>query len=266
MMKRQLLALGLSLSLLTGAAGAVQTPKLRIDRQEVAAVAYAEEGTTYVSLRLMSQALAPRARISWESGTAAVRCEGLELEAVPGQKWIVANGRYLYVPGGVRIQGGRVLVPVRVLADAFGADVAWDGESGLISVCSGNGAQTADYPADDLYWLSRIISAESRGESLEGQIAVGNVVLNRVKSGEFPNTVYGVIFDSRWGGQFEPVRNGTVYQTPAPLSVIAAKLCLEGANVAGKSLYFLDPAKAGNLWTTQNRPYVVTIGVHDFYA
>ena len=265
-MKKQLLALGLSLSLLTGAAGAAQTPKLKIDHQEVAAVAYAENGTTYVSLRLVSQALAPQARISWENGTAAVRCEGLELEAVPGQKWIVANGRYLYVPGSVRTRDGRVLAPVRVLADAFGADVKWDGKSGLISLSSGSGARTADYSPDELYWLSRIISAESRGESLEGQIAVGNVVLNRVKSREFPNTVYGVIFDSRWGGQFEPVRNGTVYQTPTQLSVIAAKLCLEGANVAGESLYFLDPVKAGNLWTAQNRPYVMTIGVHDFYA
>ena len=185
---------------------------------------------------------------------------------MPGQKWIVANGRYLYVPGSVRTRDGRVLAPVRVLADAFGADVKWDGKSGLISLSSGSGARTADYSPDELYWLSRIISAESRGESLEGQIAVGNVVLNRVKSREFPNTVYGVIFDSRWGGQFEPVRNGTVYQTPTQLSVIAAKLCLEGANVAGESLYFLDPVKAGNLWTAQNRPYVMTIGVHDFYA
>ena len=111
-----------------------------------------------------------------------------------------------------------------------------------------------------------LVCLSGRGESLEGQIAVGNVVLNRVKSREFPDTVYGVIFDGRWGGQFEPVRNGTIYQTPTQLSVIAAKLCLEGADVARESLYFLDPVKAGNLWTTQNRPYVMTIGVHDFYA
>lgn len=265
-LKKQLIALGLGLSLLTGAAGAAQTPELRIDRQEVAAVAYVESGTTYVSLRMVSQVLAPRAQITWENGTAAVRCEGLSLEAVPGQKWIVANGRYLYVPGGVRIREGRVLVPVRVLAEAFGAQVEWSGETGLISVCSGSGAKTAAYDSEELYWLSRIISAESRGESLEGQIAVGNVVLNRVRSREFPDTIYGVIFDGRWGGQFEPVRNGTIYQTPTPLSIIAAKLCLEGADVAGESLYFLDPVKAGNLWTTQNRPYVMTIGVHDFYA
>lgn len=263
---RELVALGLGLSLLTGASRAVETPRLRVNHQEVAAVSYVEEGTSYVSLRLVSQALAPQAKVSWTGGIASVRCEGLSLEAVPGQKWIVANGRYLYVPGGVRIQDGRVLVPVRVLAEAFGARVEWNGETGLISVFSGDRVPMAAYSEDELYWLSRIISAESRGESLEGQIAVGNVVLNRVRSREFPNTIYGVIFDSRWGGQFEPVRNGTIYQTPTALSVIAAKLCLEGADVVGESLYFLDPTKASNFWTTQNRPYVTTIGVHDFYA
>lgn len=49
----------------------------------------------------------------------------------------------------------------------------------------------------DLYWLSRIISAESRGESLKGQIAVGNVVLNRVEEDDFPDTIPAVIFDRK---------------------------------------------------------------------
>ena len=106
-----------------------------------------------------------------------------------------------------------------------------------------------DYNREDkLYWLSRIISAESRGEPLEGQIAVGNVVLNRVDSPDFPDTIYGVIFDDRWGGQFTPVRNGTIYQEPTEQSIQAAKLCLEGVNVAKDSLYFLAPALTNNHW------------------
>lgn len=265
-LKKQLIALGLGLTLLTGMAGAKELPGLTVDNTAVSAVAYVENGTTYVSLRLVGEVLDPEAYIAWENGRAVVRAEGLTLTAVPGQQWVEANGRYLYVPGGVRLQGGRVLLPVRVLADAFGARVEWNGSGGQISVRSGQGATWAGYDADALYWLSRIISAESKGESLAGQIAVGNVVLNRVRKSEFPNTIYGVIFDDRWGGQFEPVRNGTIYQTPTEQSVIAAKLCLEGADVAGESLYFLDPIKAGNLWTTQNRPYIMTIGVHDFYG
>ena len=123
-----------------------------------------------------------------------------------------------------------------------------------------------DYTSDELYWLSRIISAESRGEPLEGKIAVGNVVLNRVKSSEFPDTIKEVIFDDRWGGQFEPVRNGTIYQTPTDESILAAKLCLNGANVIGDSLYFLAPALAQNFWIVENREYIATIGCHDFYC
>ena len=74
-----------------------------------------------------------------------------------------------------------------------------------------------------------------------------------------------MIFDDRWGGQFEPVRNGTVYQTPTSESVIAAKLVLEGADVAQDSLYFLAPTLTDNHWIMENRDYVMTIGVHHFY-
>lgn len=59
----------------------------------------------------------------------------------------------------------------------------------------------APYNAVDYYWLSRIISAESQGEPLEGQIAVGNVVLNRVESDQFPDTIAGVVFDQKYAVQ-----------------------------------------------------------------
>ncbi len=127
------------------------------------------------------------------------------------------------------------------------------------------GPSQQGYSDEDLYWLSRIISAESRGEPLKGKLAVGTVVLNRVASSQFPNTIYDVIFDKRWGGQFEPVRNGTVYQDPTPESVQAAKLCLQGAREAGDSLYFLAPALTNNHWIMENRSYVTTIGCHWFY-
>ena len=78
------------------------------------------------------------------------------------------------------------------------------------------------YRPDEVLWLSRIIIAESRGESLLGQIAVGNVVLNRVKSRDFPNTIYGVIFDRKYGVQFTPVANGTIYNTPGYTETLAA--------------------------------------------
>ena len=86
------------------------------------------------------------------------------------------------------------------------------------------------YNSESLYWLSRIIYAESGNQPLEGKIAVGNVVLNRVAHPQFPNTVKGVIFQAN---QFTPVQNGSINRTPSSESVIAAKLCLDGANTAG---------------------------------
>lgn len=241
-------SLVLCLSLTVG--GAAAAGPVVVNGASVDAGARIYNNTTYVSLR------------------AVVRVNDLVLTAVPGSRYIEADGRTLYAAGGVRLESGRTLVPVRVLADGLGANVHWDAKTGTVSVWLEADADTGGdvgYDADSVYWLSRIISAESRGEPLDGKIAVGNVVLNRVADGGFPNTIYGVIFDDRWGGQFEPVRNGTIYDEPTEESVLAAKLCLEGANTAGDSLYFLAPALTTNHWIMQNRTYRTTIGSHWFY-
>ena len=222
-------------------------------------------GTTYVSLRAVAGLLAPEAAVSWENGTAWVRGDGLALSARPGDVWLTVNDRALYIPGGVLLENGRTLVPIRVLAEALGGWVDWSREKGVtLTVGSGRAAAPA-YTADELYWMSRIISAESRGEPLLGKLAVGTVVLNRVASGEFPDSVRDVIFDSKWGTQFQPVANGTVYDEPTAESVLAAKLVLDGARAAGDSLYFLAPDLTDNHWTMENREFVVTIGCHWFY-
>ena len=226
------------------------------------------DGATYVPLRAAAEALREDAVVTWE-GRAVVRAgDDLELTASPGALYLEANGRALYIAGGVQAVRGRVLVPVRVLARAMGARVDWSGADATVSLTPGGGAiqdGALYYKEEELYWLSRIISAESRGEPLLGKIGVGNVVLNRAAHRDFPDTVYGVIFDGRWGGQFEPVRNGTIYQTPTEESVLAARLVLDGADAAGDSLYFLAPALAGSTWIAENRTFVLRIGAHWFY-
>ena len=142
-----------------------------------------------------------------------------------------------------------------------GRRVAWDPQLGGAAVTSPG----ADHNAMDLYWLSRIISAESRGENMTGQIAVGNVVLNRVAAKEFPNTIPAVIFDRKHDVQFTPVSNGTVYLPPTAKSVEAAKQVLNGENTAGKALYFYAPALSQGTWINANRAYLKTIGRHRFY-
>ena len=223
------------------------------------------EDTTYVSLRAVSQVLAPGAQVDWEDGTAQVRAGGVSLTARPGDQWLKVNGRALYIPAGVRLEGGTTLVPVRVLAAALGGRVDWDRERG-VTLTAGDGTPgPAPYSEEDLYWMSRIISAESRGEPMLGKLAVGTVVLNRVRSDEFPDTIHEVVFDREWGVQFTPVANGTVYDEPTQESVLAAKLVLDGARAAGDSLYFIAPELTDNHWTMENRTYVTTIGCHWFY-
>lgn len=222
--------------------------------------------TTYVSVRTVAGVLAPDAEVSWQNGAAWVKGNGLTLCARPGAVYLTVNDRALYVPSSIRNVDGTVLVPIRVLAEAMGAAVDWSPSAGITLTPGSGRPGPAPYSADDLYWLSRIIHAESRGEPFQGKLAVGTVVLNRVADSQFPNSIYGVIFDRKWGVQFTPVANGTIYNTPGADSVLAAKLVLEGARAAGGSLYFLAPSISTSNWIQSNRPYVTTIGNHWFYA
>lgn len=270
-LKRFLAATGaaLLLAVTPPAAAAFPSPLLSINGVFLGGEAMATlwSDTTYVSLRTVSKALDSAAVVTWSDGVARVETESTVLTARPGDTFVTINDVVVFVPQGVKLVQGRTLIPVRTLAQAFDASVYWNSLTGEVSLTdnASEQEQAPSYNADDLYWLSRIISAESQGEPLEGKIAVGNVVLNRVASPDFPNTIYGVIFDGRWGGQFEPVRNGTIYHSPTEESIEAAKLCLEGANVVGESLYFFAPALAQNFWVAENREYVTTIGCHNFY-
>jgi len=120
--------------------------------------------------------------------------------------------------------------------------------------------------AADLYWLSRIIHAEAEAEPYLGKVAVGNVVLNRVKSSAFPNTIKGVIFEYYQGiPQFSPVADGTIYNTPSATSIQAAKDALAGQRPVGAATYFFNPDKSAGTWIVRNKTFVKTIGDHDFY-
>lgn len=222
--------------------------------------------TTYVSYWPIVEALYPDAVAYWEGNHAVVQASGLTMNICPTSTYLEVNGRYLWVPDGFRMSGQVILVPVRVLGQALGATVTWDGAANTVRIQSGSGPIASGsqvYQSDVVYWLSRIINAESGNQPLEGKIAVGNVVLNRVASSIFPDTVYEVIFQRN---QFTPVSNGSIYKTPNAESVIAAKLCLEGVNTAGNSLYFVNPRVSPNSWASRNRPYVATIGAHAFFA
>lgn len=225
--------------------------------------------TTYLPLRAVCEGAGYK--VGWQnaSGTATVRGHDLDMSVARGSSYLVANGRYIYLGGGsARVIAGSMYVPARPLAKALGWQVEWLHPQRTARLTSGSGAIASGesfYKSDDVLWLARIISAESRGEPLVGQIAVGAVILNRVKSAEFPNSIYGVIFDNNWGVQFEPTTNGEIWKEPTPESFIAAKLALDGANPVGECLYFLNPAIATSGWIVENRQFHSAIGGHSFY-
>ena len=224
--------------------------------------------TVYVPFRAAAGAISGSS-YSYNSSTrtATMRAPGLEIVAGDGCYVTYANGRTLFntVPN-VIMSDGRMYIPAKVLARALGMSVSSSASQVSISG-SYDPILSADrfYRSDELLWLGRIIHAESRGESLLGQIAVGNVVLNRVRSAYYPNTIYGVIFDRKYGVQFSPILDGSIYNTPSFSASLAAKICLEGYDVSDGSFFFLQPRLATSSWIPRTREYAFTIGNHDFY-
>lgn len=225
------------------------------------------EGNTFVPLRAFCEAMGCQVVWSPTGKTTVTLGEELKMEVQTGSDLVSANDRFFYMPAPAQMVNGSLMVPIRGLAKVFTLDVAWDGPTHTVTLLGGQVlACAADfYNEDDLLWLSRIIHAESRGEPLEGKIAVGNVVINRTKSGSFPDTIYDVIFDKKNGTQFTPTKSGTVYNTPTEECVLAAKLCLEGHTAVDDALYFLS-TKSAKGWIAKNRTLVAKIGNHNFFA
>ena len=241
-------------------AHAVRSVPVQVDGGLLRNGSYVEQGVTYVPLRYLLDAMGGWT-VSWDSREQeAVAVSGsLRLAADPKENTITI-GTQTYT-GQVTVESGRTYVPLRLVTEALGGSAEWDPYLGGAAVTSAG----AEHSASDFYWLSRIINAESGGECLEGQIAVGNVVLNRVASREFPDTIPGVIFDRVDGVQFEPVSNGTVYNAPTAQAMEAARRVLAGENVIGAAMYFYAPALSQGVWINANRPYYKTIGCHRFY-
>lgn len=112
----------------------------------------------------------------------------------------------------------------------------------------------------DIDLLARLISAEARGEPYTGQVAVGAVVLNRIKHPSFPNSLSGVVYQS---GAFSCLYDGQFYEPVASSAYSAARDALNGWDPSGGAIYYFNPATATNAWIW-SRPHIVTIGKHRF--
>jgi N-acetylmuramoyl-L-alanine amidase len=113
---------------------------------------------------------------------------------------------------------------------------------------------------DDIYWLSRAVYGEARGESYEGQVAVAAVILNRLEDSKFPNTIKGVIFEPL---AFTAVADGQIYYTPSVTAIKAARDAINGWDPSAGALYYWNPVKATSKWIW-SRPIIKQIGNHVF--
>lgn len=241
------------------------------------------DGTTYVTVSSFIAMVEPQAAVEEADGvvtasSARVR-RVLDAEGNPANvvqesfsmtvsahvPYIVVNGRYLYAKDSIITVNGHVAAPIRKLAMMFNLDVDYDGAAHAVLLTHVQGRSIyirpgdSYYDADALFWMSRIIHAESGDQTLEGKIAVGNVVMNRVRSPEFPNTLYDVLNQQN---QFVPT--GVISQmSPNSESVVAAKLVMEGAVVMPTALFF--NMKGLPSYAASYRPYITTIGDHDFF-
>ncbi len=135
-------------------------------------------------------------------------------------------------------------------------------ETGELDGATSNalGVYVSGQVSNDLYLLAKCIYAEARGEVYEGMVAVGAVILNRVESADFPNTIYGVIYQP-WA--FTAVHDGQINLEPNSESFQAAQDALNGWDPSYGSLYYYNPAVATSSWIF-DRQTVVVIGSHVF--
>ena len=230
---------------------------------------YLIEEKTMISLAEFCQNADPKSTVkALSDGTVSIQTRGISVSARDGGYYVEANGRCFYTDVACRYINGTLYVPIRAAARAYDAGVIWnDALRSVEIVDSGKVCASADeiYWDGAVLWLSRIIYAESRGEPLLGKIAVGNVVMIRVDSKLFPNTIYGVIFDKKYGVQFTPVASGAIYNNANAECIRAAKMVLEGTTVNDGVLYFMNPRIATSSWISKNRTFAFSIGNHWFY-
>lgn len=125
---------------------------------------------------------------------------------------------------------------------------------------SASSSTNSGYASSDVYLLAKLVYGEARGEPYTGQVAVAAVVLNRVKSNKFPNTIAGVIYQS---GAFTAVSDGQINLEPNSTAYSAARDAMNGWDPTSGCLYYYNPATATSKWIW-SRQVRLSIGRHNF--
>lgn len=172
--------------------------------------------------------------------------------------------RWGYYSGSVDgIYGSQTVSAVKKFQKKNGLTV--DGIAGTqtlkaMGITSSSSSSSSSNNSSNVNLLARVVYGEARGEPYTGQVAVAAVVLNRVKSSKFPNTISGVVYQS---GAFDAVSDGQINMTPDATAKKAAQDALNGWDPSYGAIYYFNPSTATNKWIW-SRPMTVTIGKHRF--
>ncbi|MBQ7794114.1 MAG: cell wall hydrolase [Clostridia bacterium] len=220
---------------------------------------FIENGSTYLSVHSIGDMLGAES-VSWNADdrSVTVLADGAELKLIIGSDTAYIDGEAILTTTPAIIRNDRSYLPVRFVSETLGAGVAWDDSTKTVYITFAN-----DTNDETLLWLARIVHIESGNEGYEGKLAVANVILNRVKSPKFPDTVYDVIFQPN---QFPPAASGALDNlTPNDGCYAAAADALNGVNNVGDSLYFCAGSQVETSWVANNRTFYAQIGNHCFY-
>ncbi len=221
---------------------------------------FLENGTVYVPVRALCESLG--ATVEWEEATetATVTKDGVALnfsETNPSMyKAIMYKDSFF--------------TPVRIIAESFGFNVDWDNKLYSVHITMDGYTipqayvDAAAFSDDDVILLAKLIYAESGYCTFAEQLGIGGVIMNRIKSSSYPNTISGVIYDTKWSVQFPPAFDGSLDRDPSGMSIIAAKCVMHGTNVVGGSIGFTYTGDTES-WITQNMTLVVAFDSISFY-
>ncbi|AGC67201.1 copper amine oxidase domain protein [Thermoclostridium stercorarium subsp. stercorarium DSM 8532] len=206
---------------------------------------YVKEDRIFVPVRFIAEAL--NMNVEWIPDEKKITLSDDEdtIQMWLDSNLLIVNDEEILMDVNVEGFNGRIMVPVRYLAEIKGFEVKWDDYTYSVELnkegveVPASSVLNRSYTDDDIIWLARIIHVEARYLSIDAKVAIANVVLNRTKHPDFPDTVYDVIFDSKYGKQFPPAHTAAFRQLkPDESCVIAAKMALEGINNVDKCLYF----------------------------
>ncbi len=225
-------------------------------------------GTTYIPLRAFGDAIG--GTIHWDQTDMAATM------TKDGHSFVFYHQKDYCLIDGIQKSYTSIdykdltFIPVRAVSEVLGYNVEWDDFNLTVKISAPsvevkNNCKDTSYTYDDIMYLAKITHIESGYQHFKVKLGVAGTVVNRVRSGEFPNTIKDVIFDTKYGVQFPPAHTSKFNATPSKESVIAAKCVLNGVNVVGNSLYFVDTPYAKGSWVHNNRPFYATIVDMSFY-